>query len=237
MTFSLVIPCYNEAQNLPLLLKCCREVSRLATVEIIFVDNGSEDNTEKILQEYLSNHLRWQTLRVEKNQGYGFGVIQGLKAATGDILGWIHADMQTDPKDFVRGMDIFKEKGEGIFVKGLRHGRPLFDVSFTVGMSVFESVLLQKPLWDINACPTMFSRRFFQKWIHPPLDFSLDLYAYYKAHKEGLAVHRFPVEFKQRIHGVSHWNVNWACKMGFIKRTIGFSWGLKKRVQTEYHSS
>jgi glycosyltransferase involved in cell wall biosynthesis len=230
MKLSLVIPCYNEAANLPLLLERCKELARNSDVEVILVDNGSTDNSPSVLKELLPRYPGCRSIRVEKNQGYGFGILAGLNAAKGEILGWTHADMQTDPQDAIRGLALFEKFGLNIFVKGQRHGRPLGDVAFTVGMSLFETILLGKPLWDINAQPTMFSRQFFETWREPPHDFSLDLFSYYHARKTGLVVHRFPVRFGERAHGISHWNVNWAAKRKFIRRTIDFSMQLRKRL-------
>ena len=151
--------------------------------------------------------------------------------ASGDIVGWTHADMQTDPEDVLRGLDLFEQFGENIFVKGRRYGRPIADVTFTVGMSMFETLLLARPLWDINAQPTMFPRNFLDVWRgSAPHDFSLDLYAYYQARRIGLEVHRFAVRFGEREHGVSHWNVSWAAKRSFIRRTVDFSFELKRRI-------
>lgn len=232
MKFSLVIPCYNEAANLPLLLIRCKEVTRRPDVEVILVDNGSTDNTPEVLQSLLPGYPGCRTVRVEKNQGYGFGILEGLRSAKGEILGWTHADMQTDPQDTLRGLKLFDQHGPAIFVKGKRKGRPLSDVLFTIGMSLFETALLRKPMWDINAQPTMFSRTFFETWTEPPHDFSLDLYAYYQACNKRLEVHRFPVIFGKRAHGVSHWNINWAAKRKFIHRTIDFSLQLKKSLKT-----
>lgn len=231
MRFSLVIPCYNEADNLPLLLERCKEVVKLPDVEVVLVDNGSTDKTPDVLSTFLPRYPGCRSVRVDVNQGYGFGILSGLKACKGEILGWTHADMQTDPQDAVRGLALFERHGPEIFVKGRRYGRPAADVFFTVGMSAFETVLLGKPLWDINAQPTMFSRSFFQNWKHPPHDFALDLYAYYQARQAGLAVHRFPVRFGERAHGVSHWNVNWAAKRKFIRRTVDFSLQLRKSIR------
>lgn len=230
MKFSLVIPCYNEAANLPLLLERGQEVARQPNCELILVDNGSTDNSADVLSKLLPDYPGCRSIRVEKNQGYGFGILSGLRAATGDVLGWTHADMQTDPQDVLRGLALFEQHGPNIFVKGRRYGRPFGDVVFTVGMSVFETVLLGKPMWDINAQPTMFSRTFFESWHKPPYDFSLDLFAYYQARRMGMAVHRFPVRFGERAHGVSHWNVNWAAKRKFIRRTVDFSLQLNKRL-------
>ena len=229
MKFSLVIPCYNEKANLPLLLERCKELAVRPDVEVIFVDNGSTDGTAEVLLTLLPKYPGCRNIRVEKNQGYGFGLVSGLKAAKGRILGWTHADMQTDPLDALRGLDLFEKHGEDVFVKGQRYGRPLVDVIFSVGMSMFETLLLARPMWDINAQPTMFSRTFFESWVAPPDDFALDLYAYYQAKSSCLRVHRFPVRFGERAHGVSHWNVNWAAKRKFIRRTVDFSLQLKKK--------
>ncbi|MBI5922477.1 MAG: glycosyltransferase family 2 protein [Betaproteobacteria bacterium] len=230
MRFSLVIPCYNEATNLPLLLARCAALAAMPEVEVILVDNGSTDNTPEVFLDLLPMYPGCRAMRVEKNQGYGYGILSGLRAAKGEILGWTHADMQTDPQDALIGLELFEKHGADIFVKGRRYGRPYADVVFTVGMSVFETFLLLRPLWDINAQPTMFPRKFFETWSSPPCDFSLDLYAYYQAQAQGFKVYRFPVRFGERAHGVSHWNVNWAAKWKFIRRTVDFSLQLRKKI-------
>ena len=228
---SLIIPCYNEAANLPLLLERCNSLSENNDIEVILVDNGSTDNSPEVLAQLLPNLPHCRSVRVPINQGYGYGILSGLKAAKGELLAWTHADMQTDPKDVLRGMKIFEQqKSNQIYVKGRRIKRPLADVFFTVGMSIFETFLLQTRLWDINAQPNIFSKAFFETWENPPNDFSLDLYVYFTARAQGVPVYRFPVEFGERAHGVSHWNINLAAKMKFIRRTIDFSFELKKRL-------
>jgi glycosyltransferase involved in cell wall biosynthesis len=230
MNFSLVIPCYNEAANLPLLLSRCRSLSRYSNIDIVLVDNGSTDDSPAVLAELLPNHPNCSSIRVEINQGYGYGILAGLSVAKGEVLGWSHADMQTDLHDVVAGLDFFQNKHQKIFVKGHRYGRPLMDRLFTVAMSIFETLLLAKPMRDINAQPTMFKREFFETWVSPPHDFALDLYVYYQARLQKLAVHRFPVRFGPRAHGVSHWNINWASKRKFIQRTFNFSVELKRSL-------
>lgn len=231
MKLSLIIPCYNEAANLPLLLDRCQSLGGNQGIEVILVDNGSTDHSPEVLAQLLPNYPHCRSVRVPVNQGYGYGILFGLRAAQGELLAWTHADMQTDPKDVLRGLAIFEQqKTKNLYVKGQRIKRPLADVFFTVGMSIFETALLRTRLWDINAQPNMFSRAFFETWVNPPHDFSLDLYAYFTARAQGLPVYRFPVEFGERAHGVSHWNVNWSAKMKFIRRTIDFSFELKKRL-------
>ncbi len=217
---SIVIPCYNEAGNLPLLIERC---AGWPDAEVVLVDNGSTDDTMEVLRRLLPAAPACRIVRVETNRGYGAGILAGLAEARGDVLGWTHADLQTDPRDALRGIELFHAHGPDIFVKGRRRGRPLADVLFTAGMSAFETLLLARPMRDINGQPTMFARGFFETWRAPPLDFSLDLYAYYHARAAGLPVHRFPVTFGRRAHGVSSWNVNPTARWKFIRRTVVFS--------------
>ena len=230
MKYSLVIPCFNEEKNLPLLIEKSKELLTRNDIQLILVDNGSTDNTRKILLNYELKHKNLFVVHVKKNKGYGFGILSGLNEAEGDIIGWTHADMQTDPNDFLEGIIFFKKFGENIFVKGKRHGRPFGDTFFTIGMSIFESILLGTKLWDINAQPTIFSKGFFHSLKNPPNDFSLDLYCYYKAIQSNLKIYRFPVLFGERAHGVSHWNVDFSSKLKFIRRTINYSFKLKKYI-------
>lgn len=231
MKRSLVIPCYNEAENLPLLLERCSEVLDDRT-EVVLVDNGSTDESPDVLAAKLPDFPRCRSVRVEVNQGYGFGILSGLRAAEGDVLGWTHADMQTDPNDAMVGFAKFDDDADPtkVFVKGRRYGRPASDVVFTVGMAAFESTLLRTRMWDINAQPTLFHRAFFETWDEPPHDFSLDLYAYYNAKQQGLAFQRFPVHFGERAHGHSKWNINWKAKVKFIRRTVDYSLALRRNL-------
>ncbi len=230
MRFSLIIPCYNEVENLPFLLERCRSLLMHDGVEIILVDNGSTDESSLLLLELLPNFKGCRSIRVEHNQGYGSGILAGLNAARGEILGWTHADLQTDPLDAWHGLSFFESNLDLTFVKGRRYGRPLMDTIFTAGMSFFETALMARPMWDINAQPTIFTRSFFESWKSPPHDFSLDLYAYYQARFQGLKVCRFPVRFGAREYGTSHWNVNLSSKMKFIRRTVEFSLELKRNI-------
>lgn len=230
MKLSIVVPCYDEAENIPLILKRFNEVIKRDDVEVILVDNGSRDNSPELLKKLLPEYSFARTVRIEVNQGYGYGILQGLHACSGKFIGWTHADMQTDPADLIKALDIIEanKDNEKIFVKGNRKGRPLFDQFFTSGMSLFETLYMGEKLYDVNAQPNVFSKKFFETWENPPKDFALDLYALYMARKAKLQIERFDVIFPERIHGESHWNSGLTAKWKFIKRTIEFSKNLKK---------
>ena len=233
MRLSLVIPCYNEARSLPALATRCAELTAAdPDIEVILVDNGSIDDTREIMTQVLAGKANVRSVRVDVNTGYGAGILAGLAAATGDILGWTHADLQTDPMDALTAFNVFKatDQPDQLFVKGLRYGRRFADVVFTHGMSVFETLLLSRPLRDINAQPNLFPRAFYERWGAAPADFSLDLFVYASAKAMGLKVKRFPVLFAPRVHGVSSWNVDWAAKRRFIQRTMDFSFRLRRTL-------
>lgn len=233
MKLSIVVPCYNESKNIPLILSGFDQVIQRDDVEVVLVNNGSTDNSKEILENLLPKYSFARLANVEENQGYGYGILYGLKQATGTYIGWTHADMQTDPSDVIKALEIIEKSSEteNIYVKGDRKGRPFFDQIFTSGMSLFETIYMGERLHDINAQPNIFHRSFFESWDDPPHDFSLDLYALYMAKKQKISVVRFDVLFPERIHGSSSWNTGFAAKKKFIKRTLDFSSKLKKRLK------
>lgn len=229
-TFSLVIPCYNEAASLPELVLRARFTAEAGEGEVILVDNGSTDATPEVLARLLSaGDDRVRSIRVDPNEGYGWGITRGLAVARAPIVGWTHADLQTDPADALRAVAAM-DGAPRAFVKGRRYGRPLADRVFTAGMSVFETALLRRPLADINAQPTMFHRALLDEWGTPPRDFALDLFAMYTAAERAFDIRRVPVIFAPRRFGTSSWNVDLAAKRKFIRRTVDFSLALRKQL-------
>ena len=102
MNLSLVIPVYNEEENLPLLYDSIAKaiIPLKNTWEVIFVDDGSRDNSFdvlKLLVERDPEHLR--VLSFRRNFGQTAAIAAGLDHACGDIIVLLDADMQNDPDD------------------------------------------------------------------------------------------------------------------------------------------
>lgn len=231
MKFSIVVPCYNEAKNIPLILEKFKSFLKRDDVEVVLVNNGSIDNSQEVFNTLLPLYPFARVVNLSLNQGYGFGITTGLREAKGEFVGYTHADMQTDPEDVLKALKIIEkqENPKNCYIKGDRKGRPFFDQFFTMGMSFFETVYLGTKLWDINAQPNIFHRSFFERIKDScPKDFSLDLYLLYMAQKNGFHVIRFDVVFPPRIYGESHWNTGLMAKWKFIKRTFDFSFKLKR---------
>ena len=185
INLSIVIPSFNESKSLPILLKNFSKKLKRKDIELIIVNNGSNDSTQSILTNLKKSYNFLKIIKLKKNIGYGNGVLQGLKKAKGIFVAWTHADLQTDPYDVILGFEKYKkELSTKIFIKGTRYGRPLTDIFFTIAMSVFEMILLKKIFWDINAQPNIINKKFLKNLHNIPLDFSFDLFFYYNAKKK-----------------------------------------------------
>ncbi len=203
---SIIIPCYNEAANLDALISKLKSLSHPHFApEIILVDNGSKDQTPQILKsrETELSAFSIKTIRVEINQGYGYGILCGLNAAKGKVLAWTHADLQTNPADVLRAHQYYLlEKNENCIVKGRRVNRPFIADTLSRGMQWVASLALGVKLNEINAQPKLFSKAFYEKHIEneAPWDFSLDLFLLLKAARYG-QIKEIEVRFDNRVAG------------------------------------
>lgn len=97
MNLSVVIPVYNEADNISEILK--RVQAQELASEIIVVDDGSTDGTRNVLKE-LDGQKKVQVILHERNQGKGAAVMTGIRASQGDLLLIQDADLEYDPRDY-----------------------------------------------------------------------------------------------------------------------------------------
>ena len=96
------------------------------------MNNGSSDNTHKKLKDIISKYTHVKYINLKNNLGYGGGILEGLKVCKGEVIGWTHADLQTNPLDAL-AFEKFKnnKKNYKLYVKGNRQNRPFFDKFFT----------------------------------------------------------------------------------------------------------
>lgn len=105
MTFSIIIPAYNEEEAIEAIVKACLAARATITrdtmvddVEIIVVSDGSRDRTTEIARGYLP---RIQLIAYEKNRGYGAAIKMGFAVARGELVSFLDADGTCDPLGFV----------------------------------------------------------------------------------------------------------------------------------------
>ena len=101
---SIILPCYNEAEAIPYTFPQLAQAFEAAghRLELVGVDNGSSDETSARLHELKDQGLPIVPVKVEVNQGYGFGLLSGIPHARGKWVGFLPADGQVDAEDVVR---------------------------------------------------------------------------------------------------------------------------------------
>ena len=223
---SCVISCYNEEKNIAILLDQIKSNNLEKNFEFIIVNNGSTDNSWRIICEKKNNFPEIKFINLDNNLGWGNGITEGLKLTSSEYVGWTHGDLQYDLKILLQVQNVLKDpnnRRNGILIKGRRKNRKFIEVIFTFMMSIIASILLGKILYDINAQPNFFSRKVLNDFKNTPKDLMLDFYLYYKIlKKKNNKIIRIPVMQEERIHGFSSWNRSFISKfMMSVKQFIG----------------
>ena len=92
---SIVIPAFNSENYIA---KCIDSIvnQTLKDIEIIIVNDASEDNTQKIIEHYASKDNRIKIINLETNSGQGFARNKGIELAQGQYIGFVDADDYVD---------------------------------------------------------------------------------------------------------------------------------------------
>ncbi len=126
---SAVVPAYNEQEVLPMF---CERITAVleplgCDYEIILVDDGSRDDTWKVILEECSKDSHIRGLRFARNFGHQLAVTAGMDAASGDALVVIDADLQDPPEVIVEMVEKWKEGFDVVYGKRKkREGETLF---------------------------------------------------------------------------------------------------------------
>ena len=124
MDLSLIVPVYNEEENLPLLFEAVQNTMKPLKLkwELILVDDGSKDNSPKVLEKLAdedSKHVK--VLMLRRNFGQTAAISAGIDHAKGDIIIPLDADLQNDPADIPMLLDKINEGYD--LVSGWRKNR------------------------------------------------------------------------------------------------------------------
>ena len=109
MDLSLVIPLYNEAESLPELKSWIDSALKDFSYEIVFVDDGSTDDSWKVVQELAGPNVKG--IRFRRNYGKSAALYEGFAAAQGDIVVTMDADLQDSPEEIPEMVRMIREEG------------------------------------------------------------------------------------------------------------------------------
>ena len=167
MKLSIVIPCYNEAKTIRLIVDRVR-AAPIASKEIILVDDCSRDGTRDILRTQIAP-LVDKILYHEVNQGKGAALRTGFAAATGEVVVVQDADLEYDPQEYPRLMKpILDGQADVVFGSRFAGGDAHRVVYFwhMLGnkfLTLLSNMATNLNLTDMETCYKMFRRELLQK--------------------------------------------------------------------------
>jgi glycosyltransferase involved in cell wall biosynthesis len=171
---SIVIPAYNEARTIHLILNRVAEVqlSNSISKEVIIVNDCSTDSTEEVLQQYINDHkdLDIQYYKHEVNKGKGAAIHTGISKATGEYLIIQDADLEYDPEEYnLLLKPIILGQADVVYGSRFMGGKPHRILFFwhTIGnkfvLTFLSNVLTNLNLTDMETCYKLFKTSIIQK--------------------------------------------------------------------------
>ena len=209
----IVVPCYNEAQRLP--VERFREFMRSSTIGFVFVDDGSRDQTLKVLEELrVSREDRVHVLQLKVNQGKAEAVRRGINFAlerTRDYTGYWDADLATPLDAIPRFLTVLDQRpnldmvfgsrvkllGRNVQRRPARHylGRVFATVvSMMLRLPIYDSQCGAKVLRVRPQTRELFNKPFLSRWV-----FDVELLARYinqlgSAQTAATRIYEYPLE-------------------------------------------
>jgi len=206
---SLIMPCYNEQDNvgytIPRLIEAFRQAGH--TVQLVAVNNGSLDDTVGVLRELADKYPEMTIGHVERNIGFGNGILTGIPFCTAPWVGTVAADGQVDAEDVVRLFEATSSTRGDVLGKVRRRFRMDGFLRKVVSVSYNSFVHVLWPTvgsWDVNGQPRMIARQLLLDMQLESVNWFIDPEMIVKAHHMGVRILEVNVFARMRGNGLSH---------------------------------
>lgn len=109
-SLSIIIPVFNEVESLPALFNELKnEFGNSSHVQIVFVNDGSTDNSQKIIEKAISENSSWKMVGLYRNYGKSVALQAGIESSSGELIATLDADLQDDPMELIKLIDKSKK--------------------------------------------------------------------------------------------------------------------------------
>jgi glycosyltransferase involved in cell wall biosynthesis len=156
-----IVPVYNERNTVAEIIRRIRTMKVPLDLQVIVVDDGSADGTDKVLSALEDSTVL--VISHEVNQGKGAAIRTGLSAAKGDLIIIQDADLEYDPDDWPRLFDpIFKGRARVVYGSRFTGERKNMLPSHWIGnrfLTLATNILYRTTLSDMETCYKLFDRR------------------------------------------------------------------------------
>ena len=231
--FSLVIPLHNEEENIPFLIKELEEVlPSIGPFEVIAVDDGSTDKTfDLLIKEKKEGNRPWlRIIKLKRCYGQSGALSAGFDLARGRYLCMMDGDMQNDPRDLKKMIEILM-RGEADVVSGVRQKRmDSFSrkISSKIANSIRDFITGEKVI--DSACGIKAFKR--EAWKDIPRLNSMHRFMPTLFRMRGLKVLHIPVNHRPRKAGKAKYGIRNRAIRGLID-SFGIRWLKSRYVSPE----
>ncbi len=204
MKLSFIIPVFNEKESLERLYSEILENIENKDYEIIFIDDGSSDNSFNIMEQLAKRDKRVKIIKFRKNFGKSASLQTGFENAKGDIIFTMDADLQDNPTEIPEFIEKIEEGYD--LVTGWKKNRK-DPISKTIPSKFFNfitSISFKLKLHDYNC-----GFKAYKKEVINEIDIYGEMHRYIPAivHTKGFKVTEIPVEHRPREFGRSKYGV------------------------------
>ena len=205
MKLSIIIPMYNEQESLDsLFLELSDLFGQEAKTEIIFINDGSSDNTLNILESKIKNYPTWSIINLYRNYGKSVALQAGFDNSKGEIIATMDADLQDNPKEIHHLIEEL-EKGYDV-VSGWKKNRkdPLEKKIASKIFNFFVRVFSGLKIHDSNCGIKVFKREVTEMLT---LYGGRHRYIPLLAHQKKFLISEVVVDHREREFGISKYGV------------------------------
>ena len=219
--FSVVLPIYNEIENLPQLFEEISTVMRqtAATYEIICINDGSTDHSPAYIQKFGRDHPEFKLINFRKNQGQSAALSAGFLKAAGEYIITMDADLQNDPADIIKLIDYLSRYDMVTGWRTKRHDTWLTRISSKIANSM-RNKLSRENIHDTGCSLKIMKKTFLHrikmfKGMHRFLPTLMKM--------EGAKVIEVPVSHRPRTRGISNYGV-WNRAFSGLRDLLAVRW-------------
>ena len=210
-SLTIIVPIYNEEENIERLCKELSDFIKKSKVEtqILFINDGSIDNSEKLINNQCNTNDKFRSLSFKKNSGLSAAIKAGFDYTNTSLVGYIDADLQTNPEDFNLLLNKISDYDLVTGVRTKRKDSLIKNISSFIANSIRR--LFTNDNMDDTGCPLKIIKTSFAKKI--PMFRGIHRFLPAMILLQGGRIHQVPVRHYPRMAGKA--------KFGFFNRLFG----------------
>jgi glycosyltransferase involved in cell wall biosynthesis len=220
---SVIVPVYNERVTVAEIIRRIRAVELPIDIEIIAVDDGSSDGTDKVLAALADSSVRVLTHPV--NKGKGAAIRTGMSIARGDLLLVQDADLEYDPRDWPKLLEpILRGKARVVYGSRFTGERMNMLPLHWIGnrfLSLVTNVLYSSTMSDMETCYKLFDRQVLEGLTieSDKFDFEPEITA--KVLRRGFRIYEVPISYAGRELSEGK-KITWRDGIGALRALIKY---------------